>query len=587
MALESPGSPASRLHPGLLVAAIVVAVTSRVYHDAAVSYFTDDDFGWLTDAASFRFQNIFDLARYRHFYRPMIELYFATGYRLFGCDALGFHLASIAIHLSALLALYLFARALTGRPAFAGAAAVLFASLPGYLEAVAWVAAITDLLSAFWYITSIWLYLRFVQGGGLTFYLLALATFAACLLTHESAATLDAASKHSAEVTMQVVAGLLLAVSLNQPAAPAATGGMTGRITAEGTNAPIPGARVLLFPASRVAHPLGPPPQAITDQEGRFAFTRLVPGEYRLDVQKTGFVPPNRPPARPPTFTVAAGQPLAVDLQLQRGGVISGRVLDVRGEPLTDARVMALRRVAMPARGGPNVPRLLPAPIQGLQQTNDLGDFRVAGLAPGEYVIAAVPHGFTSFGGPAVAPTSSPRGAHTTAVTTFYPGTADQAGAQTITVGAGAEVGNVVFMVQSAPAFRVSGVVVDESGAPISDAMVRLMPDPRSGGIGFGVGAIGNGRSDANGRFAIDDVPAGTYRAMASVLVRMTSSGGIGAGSVGGYVSGSGMAGGVVAGQSVSLSSGPLGGSDPVEVVVADSDVSGIRIVARRPTPLQ
>ena len=30
------------------------------------------------------------------------------------------------------------------------------------------------------------------------------------------------------------------------------------------------------------------PPQAITDQEGRFAFDRVAPGEYRLDVQKTG-----------------------------------------------------------------------------------------------------------------------------------------------------------------------------------------------------------------------------------------------------------------------------------------------------------
>ncbi len=387
---------------------------------------------------------------------------------------------------------------------------------------------------------------------------------------------------------MEVVAGLLLAASLSQPAAPASTGGISGRITADGTKAPIVGARVLLFPAGRPAGPMGRLPQATTDQEGRFAFTRLAPGEYRLDVQKTGFAPLNQPPTRPRTFTVSPGQVLAVDLQLQRGGVISGRVLDARGEPLVDARVMALRRVALPARGGASVPRLLPAPAQGPQQTNDLGEFRIAGLAPGEYVIAAVPHGFTSFGGPALTPGSSTSIAGTTVVTTFYPGTADQAGAQTITVASGLEIGNIAFMMQSAPAFRVSGVVVDESGAPISDAIVRLMPDPRSGGGGFGLGPIGSGQSDGNGRFVIGDVPSGTYQTSASVMMTMRGSGSGGIGTVsGGWVSGSNVTGGVAAGRIVSLSAGALGGSERVEVVVADSDVSDVRIVARRPAPQQ
>jgi hypothetical protein len=392
---------------------------------------------------------------------------------------------------------------------------------------------------------------------------------------------------------MHVVADLLLVASLSQAAAAAsaATGGITGRVTADGTNAPIVGARVLLFPAGRPAGHMGPPPQVTTDQDGRYAFTRLTPGEYRLDVQKTGFVPLNQPPARPRTFTVAPGQALAVDLRLQRGGVISGRVIDTRGDPMTDVRVMALRRMPAPARAAAAMaaPRLMPAPMQGPQQTNDLGEFRVSGLAPGEYVIAAVPHRFSSFGGPGVAPRAPARSA--TAVTTFYPGTADQAGAQMITVASGAEVANIVFMIQSSPAFRVSGIVVDESGAPIGDAMVRLMTDPRSGGVGFGLGPMGNGQSDATGRFVIDDVPAGSYRASASVMIRMGSSGSGAVGAVsGGYVGSSTVtrAGGVLSGQFFSFSSGPVGGIEQAaEVVVTDSDVSDVRIVARRPPAQQ
>jgi hypothetical protein len=170
--------------------ALVIIVTYVVYRAAALSYFTEDDFGWLTAAASFRFATLLHLGNYSHFYRPIVELYFAAGYRLFGCEPSSFHLASVTIHLATILVLYLFADALTAKPMFAATAALLFASLPGYVEAVAWVAAITDLLPALWYISTLWLYLRFLQSGRITIYLLALATFAASLLTHESAATL-------------------------------------------------------------------------------------------------------------------------------------------------------------------------------------------------------------------------------------------------------------------------------------------------------------------------------------------------------------------------------------------------------------
>jgi hypothetical protein len=261
---------------------------------------------------------------------------------------------------------------------------------------------------------------------------------------------------------MQIIVGLLVALSMGQAAAPVGAGRISGRVTAEGTGAPLASARVMLLPGRPRVGPMGPPPQALTDQDGRYGFERLEPGDYRIQVEKTGYAP-LEPMGSTRTIQVAAGQSIAgLDFQLQKGGVIAGRLLDPSGEPLPDAHVMALRRAPFP--GAP--PGLMPAPGPG-SQTNDLGEFRVSGLAPGEYYVAANPRGRSPFGG-AGAPLGTAGATRTTIATTFYPGTTDQAAAQPITVAAGAEVGNIAFTIQSSPAYRISGVVVDENGSPVA-----------------------------------------------------------------------------------------------------------------------
>jgi hypothetical protein len=58
------------------------------------------------------------------------------------------------------------------------------------VQAVAWVAAITDLLGAFWYLLTLLLFLRFLQTRESWVYWATLGTFTACRLTHESSAAL-------------------------------------------------------------------------------------------------------------------------------------------------------------------------------------------------------------------------------------------------------------------------------------------------------------------------------------------------------------------------------------------------------------
>ena len=170
--------------------AVVIAAVAVVYHEAALSYFVDDDFHWLQGPRRFEWSGLLDLDRYDHFYRPMIEVYFAIGQWAVGCSALPFHLASIGIHLLNTLVLFAFARRLTGDIRFASMTVLLFAVQPGFVEAVAWVAAITDLLPALWYLLTLLLHLMFVQDRRSWTYGASMATFTACLLTHESAATL-------------------------------------------------------------------------------------------------------------------------------------------------------------------------------------------------------------------------------------------------------------------------------------------------------------------------------------------------------------------------------------------------------------
>ena len=393
---------------------------------------------------------------------------------------------------------------------------------------------------------------------------------------------------------MTLVLGLVIAVTLAQTPQPfqtsppqqaAPTARLAGRVTVEGTNVPLADARIILVFAprrmpQRPMLPIGPPPQATTDQDGRFAFPRLRPGEYRVEVQRTGYAPLDEA-GQGHTIELADGQTIDnLQLQMQKGAVIAGRILAPSGEPQADVHVMALRRIE-----GPRMPpRLIPAPMQGMQQTNDLGEFRIAGLPPGEYFVSAAPNMQSPYGGPGITP-PSPGQSRTAVTTTYYPGTTDQAAAQPVAVARGAEVGNISFMLQSLPVFRVSGVVVDEDGKPVAGAFVMLMGDPRNG-MFMGPGAS-RGPSGDDGRFIIDSVVAGTYHATASVpIVRTWSSPGGTGGTVESGERRGAVTGGVVAGAAIA-SGAPIavGGymNQPTDVVVSDADVGGVRVVVRKP----
>src|SRR5262245_41147507 len=180
---------------------------------------------------------------------------------------------------------------------------------------------------------------------------------------------------------------LAVAAVLAQAPRTTETARIGGRVLAAHNGAPLSDAQVTLAPfvggrgPRPAVLPPGPPLQAITDQDGRFIFEGVAPGTYTFDARRSGYAPLRDIGIGPPqTIQLAPGQSIdSVALRLQKGSVIAGRVFGPSGEPLADVRVIAMRRVQTGQTGQTPV-RFLPTGNQGPQQTNDLGEFRIAGL---------------------------------------------------------------------------------------------------------------------------------------------------------------------------------------------------------------
>jgi hypothetical protein len=323
-----------------------------------------------------------------------------------------------------------------------------------------------------------------------------------------------------------------------------------GRVIDAVSRAPIADVTVTLSPTMFPPGAYGPL-QAITDENGTFRFQRLIAGRYRLQAQKPGFAA-LAGPFDDRTLDVAAGQSIAgLELVLRPGAAITGRVLDANGGPAFGLTVSALRR--MPRRDGQ-----VRAITAQMAQTNERGEFQLANLPDGEYVVIAAP----------IPPPASAAPASGVAVMapTYYPGTVDRASAQIITLAPAQTTDGVQFAMVYRTAHHLSGTVVDDSGAPLAHAIVMLRIDPRAGGAP----TPATGVTDEAGAFLIGGLTAGKYQIMiggAPPQAARAAQGGVDRGSVIGGVQVSGA--GPSSAQTIT----------PADITIGDADVSGLTIV--------
>ena len=271
----------------------------------------------------------------------------------------------------------------------------------------------------------------------------------------------------------------LLLMSLLQ--APALTGSISGVVIDAQTRTPLSNAHVRLTPdAGRGIYR-----SVVTDAEGRFALASLPEGRYVLSASRQGYLPTNlgqRRQGGPGTpIELAAGETRdKIGIPMSRGGVITGRVVDDYGDPVTGVNVQLL----------PRQPGAPPA------RTDDRGVYRLFALTPGEYVVQAE----LSF--------MAHVGAFTKAgpVSTFYPSTTDPHAAQRVRVAVGREVSGVNITLVTAALADVSGRAMNARGAPMANATVNLIQR-----VGVMTSSMSSGTVKADGSFRIRGVPPGVY----------------------------------------------------------------------------
>src|SRR5271166_5207377 len=127
-----------------------------------------------------------------NYYRPVFLLWLRLNYALFGTDAVGWHITSLACHVLATWLVFRVVRQLSGDRTTAFLAALIFGVHPAHIENVAWISGVTDSLMACFVLGSLSAFLGFRRSGGTGWAALALALFALGLLSKETAIVLPA-----------------------------------------------------------------------------------------------------------------------------------------------------------------------------------------------------------------------------------------------------------------------------------------------------------------------------------------------------------------------------------------------------------
>jgi hypothetical protein len=277
---------------------------------------------------------------------------------------------------------------------------------------------------------------------------------------------------------------------------------VSGRVIDAGTGHPIAG--VVVTPAgSAVPPPLGPVSnpviaRVLTNGEGWFVVRGLRTGSLVLTATKGGYADATYGQRRPGGST----QPIPIkddgrvsDLQIRmwKHAAITGTIVDDAGEPAVATRVTAYMRGHVAGQR-----RFAEA---ASAETDDRGVYRIAGLTPGDYVVAIESTG-------TLEPVPLAAGGAIVFPSTFYPAAPAAAQAAIVTLASGDERVGVDIQAHAVRAVHVSGTLI-AGGSPPSFTIVRLLPaaadeliEPRNAAATV---------TDVSGSFIFPAVPPGDY----------------------------------------------------------------------------
>jgi Carboxypeptidase regulatory-like domain len=262
-----------------------------------------------------------------------------------------------------------------------------------------------------------------------------------------------------------------------------ATGTATirGRVVDGITGAPIPRAKVRTSNRDRQAARA-----ATTDTEGVFTLTRVTSGALTLMVEKSTYIvasyPERRRTMRTAILQVSDGQTIDdIVIPMFRGGAITGRVIDAYGDPLEN---VVMQAVPVPQNGRSASSSNLRV-TRAFQGTNDIGEFRIGRLEPGQYYLMAMP----------ARRSDSLEDSPTVPGRTWYPGVSSIEQAQPITIERGGSTAGIDFQMLETTLTKVTGVLLTSKGLPSRGGHVSA----RAAGASKGLARAWGGYTEGGG----------------------------------------------------------------------------------------
>ncbi|MGA2581492.1 MAG: carboxypeptidase-like regulatory domain-containing protein [Bryobacteraceae bacterium] len=257
---------------------------------------------------------------------------------------------------------------------------------------------------------------------------------------------------------------------LPPPAAnPVGTGAIEGIVSDAASHTPLKKARVTLSGAVAL--------NAVTGDDGRFAFRAVVAGSYWLQAWKAGYnLPQQAIFAGQANTAIVLGdgeERKGVEIALAPEGAISGRVVNEEDVPVRGCTVTAVQPgYEQEKRNLRNVG------VAGSASTNEKGEYRITDLAPSRYYVFV----YCRVALPAAHPLlvrDDPRTPHEAYLPRFHGGGLDPATATRLTVAAGGTVESVDFRLTRVPAFTLRGSIAGGDSQTPGGINVVLIPANR------------------------------------------------------------------------------------------------------------
>jgi protocatechuate 3,4-dioxygenase beta subunit len=173
-----------------------------------------------------------------------------------------------------------------------------------------------------------------------------------------------------------------------------------GRVTGL-DGAPVPGARVRIWRDAQVPEEatlfMRLLPQAVGEttycaSDGSFRLRRIEPGSYRVEARAQGYAARTAGP-----LEIEDGSaPARVDIVLDAGGALEGRIVDVEGQPLAGIEVVVFPIARGSGLFADEEDELVQTGAVGAAAalTGSAGSYRIEHLAAGDYCVLARARGF-------------------------------------------------------------------------------------------------------------------------------------------------------------------------------------------------